>query len=207
MGSLSKGAIERLKLHVFEGKTSVQVFSEMYKELTADLERAKNDASCDSDQYHRRAYLRSLFAYSEAILFRLKQHLLDQREVLNVSITDNEKLILDEQKVEMQSDGTLQRKDLMPAHKSNVMFTLKFMARKLELQREPDFGDVGWRAYCNSLDKRHSLTHPKFPSDLQVSNDDLTALQKADEWLQTEFANIFQGFASRAEVARALGSK
>jgi hypothetical protein len=207
MGSLSKGAIERLKLHVFEGKTSVQVFSEMYKELTSDLERAKNDASSDSDQYHRRAYLRSLFSYSEAILFRLKQHLLDQRDVLKVSITENEKLILDEQKVEMQSDGTLQRKDLMPAHKNNVMFTLKFIARKLELQREPDFGDNGWRSYCDSLDKRHSLTHPKFPGDLQISNDELTALQKADEWLQIEFANIFQGFASRTEAVRTLGSK
>jgi hypothetical protein len=202
VGTFSKGTIERLKLHVFEGKSSADVFSEMFKELTSDLERARADASSPDDQYHRRAYLRSFFSYSEAILFRLKQYLLDQSAVLKISITDNEKLVLDEHKVEMQADGTLQRKDLMPNHKTNVMFTLKFISRKLDLDRQSDFGNNGWREYCTALEKRHALTHPKFPSDLTISDEELLNLRNADAWLQGEFTALFNNFASKLREAQ-----
>ncbi len=202
MRPLSKGTIQRLKVHVIEGKSSAQVFAEMYKELNSDLEAARTAVSSSDEQFHRRTYLRTLYSYSEAMLFRMKQYLLDQGEVAKVSITPNEKLILDEQKVEMQSDGTLQRKELMTSHKNNIMFTLRFMTRKLELPRQPDFGSNGWNEYCASLEKRNAITHPKFPGDLIVTDSELLILKNADRWVQNEFANLLNNFAFKLREAQ-----
>lgn len=198
MGKFSKGAIQRLQLHVFQGKTSVQVFTEMYTALSSDLVKAREAAKNENDEYYRRVYLLMLHSFTEAMLFRLKQHLLDQRENLGITITDNEKLVLDEQTVEMLENGTLQRKDLMVTQKKNLKFTLKFLKRKLDLDREPDFGGHGWESYCYSLEKRNSLAHPKFPGDLQIADDDLSKVTKADDWIMEELVSIMNGFSKLA---------
>ena len=207
MGSFSKGALERLKLHVFDKRTAIDVFGQMFKELSSDLSRAKSDSRSPGEQYHRRVYLRTLMSYSEAMIFWLKQYLLDQRDHLKINITPNEKLILNEQTVEMTDDGTIQTKPLMLSHKRNIRFTLKFVARTLDLNQKPDFGGEGWREYVWAIEKRNDLTHPKFPDDIQISDEELKKIDNAELWLGQEIAKCMNGWAEKSRSAQNKGDK
>jgi len=191
-------------MHVLGGLTSIDIFKEMYDELFSDLRRAKSDAHLLGEQFHRRMYLRTLMTYSEAMLFRLKQHLSDQRNHLKIELNQNEQLLLDEQTVEMTENGKLQRKGLTASHVKNIKFTFNFIARKLELSELPDFGGKGWKEYNRAIEKRNELTHPKFPKDLQITNDELQFIDAAELWLDQELAKVMSGWASKSKLAHVI---
>lgn len=191
----SKGTIERLKLHVFQGRTSADVYKEMTSELVNDLVRSLKEANDTGEQYHRRIFLRSFISSSEAITFRLKEFFAAQIEHLGISITHNEHMILREQRVEIKDNGTLDTRDLILPHVANLKFSLNFLVRKLDLQRKPNFGEQGWEDYRFALEKRNNLTHPKFPNDLIISDEDFGRIINGWIWFHNEVTIIIEEWA------------
>lgn len=191
----SKGTMERFNQFILQGKTAIDVFSEVYNESTADLVYAHKQAERYKGQFYRRVFLRILYSHSEAMIFQLKQYLISQREFLPFKLTEQHRIILNDQKLEIDSNGSVKVKDLNPDHITNIKFTFKFLARYLTLDKSPNFSCKGWESYQTGLRKRHSLTHPKFIADFKISDEDLVNLMEAEEWLMKELENLFNGLA------------
>lgn len=119
---LSRGVVERLNLHLIQQKSQVEVFTIVHHILSSDLQISKELAHSKSPQrdYFRRIYLRTLFSFSEGILFRLKQYLRDQREVLKIQLDSDEVLFLNEQRLLPGSDGKRKRIDAITSHRDKL---------------------------------------------------------------------------------------
>ena len=64
-----------------------------------------------------------------------------------------------------------------------LKYTLRATYKMFSLSPIPDFGGKDWEKVNDLIDKRHSLTHPKEPSDLDVTNEAWLQYRISANWI------------------------
>lgn len=117
--------------------------------------------------------MRSLYAFYEVALS-------DLREVTAKLIIDSFDLsgewklhevfpLLDEA-ARLGKNGKLDLEPNRIPFLSLVAFTLKTFAKQVSLEKEV-LSDNRWEAFCQSTHIRHRITHPKFHTEIEITDD------------------------------------
>ena len=150
--------------------------------LTSDLERCQENLDSEDSQFWRRTYIRTAFAFIEAMNGILRVTALR-------AATSNEKTelrltriaLLDETGFSIQKNGTLKEEDQRHPFLNYTAFILRSLAEE-SYGEASFFGDNGWNELQKAVQIRHRLTHPKGGSDMNISDEELTGVHEAMRW-------------------------
>ena len=142
--------------------------------LYNDVRQNKQVLSGNDSQLARRNYLHSLYAFYEISLSHL-------REIVIKIIVDEFDLsgewklhevypLLDES-ARLSKNGKLDLEPNRIPYLSLVAYTLKTLAKQIGFEKEV-LSDSRWEAFCQSTQIRHRITHPKFYTEVEITDDE-----------------------------------
>lgn len=132
--------------------------------------------------YRRRTMTRIIFSMIEAVSFRMKQLALQHLAYHPSAFTAAEAALLREEDYLLESNGKVRTQSARLSTLPNIRFAFASFSKALGLTHQIDAGGSDWQALQQALHVRDRLTHPKEPSDLIVSNEELAQVRKAYEW-------------------------
>ena len=177
--------------------SAVQKLNKILDILQTDLyalPSLEDDAGTEEEvQRHRRAFIRDLFVYFEAVIFQLKQLSL-QLATDDVSFTASEVAFLHERTHRLSDAGDAKESLVRVPLLANIRFTAQMFAKAHRTTFKGTYSDSGWNSLIKIHRVRHRLTHPKEPSDLSVSFDEVelarTAYHRFHSWFEAVFDSI-----------------
>lgn len=152
--------------------------------LYNDVQENRKVLSSNDSQLARRNYLRSLYSFYEV-------YLSDLREVVAKLLVDDFDLsgewklhevfpLLDES-ARLGKNGKLDLEPNRIPFLSLVAYTLKAFAKQVGFEKEV-LSDSRWEAFCQSTQIRHRITHPKFHTEIEITDDELKTIDSGLEW-------------------------
>lgn len=146
--------------------------------LLHDVIRASSDIDLENDGYHRRNYVRAVFAAIEGSTYgmrRLALYVWNQRQT---NLKADELELLTETKFDKQGRA----KNCFLRFEENIKFVFKIFAKIHGFSFQPDYKNKGWSALLEAAQIRHRLMHPKSSHDLDVSVEELNKIKIAADW-------------------------
>ncbi len=153
----------------------------------------------DLDQYSRRQFVRSAFAFMEGLTYSMKQHALGFCADGLYEFSTGELSLLQEQAWELDDNGAVKGRSANLSFARNIRFSFAALGRSIGDSFSPSYGDSGWEALQKAAKVRNRLMHPKSASDLDVSNDDIEIVGRGLRWFQRNFVRLCRAVADRAE--------
>lgn len=92
--------------------------------------------------------------------------------------------------------GHAHARELLTPTLSNVVFSFNCYAEVFASPFRLDKGGQGWQALQKAFKIRNRLMHPKRPSDLEVSDDELHSVREAFCFFHNSLAFLFDGSAA-----------
>ena len=155
--------------------------------------------------YHRRNFVRAVFAAIEGVCSDLKRRCLAKLEAKPTLYSQAEQAILREETYYLNHRGQAISRSLFPRLDENVRFVFAMFTRPLPIQPQIDFTGVGWQAFRTAIEIRHRLTHPKRALELDVADSELEAVMSAYRWfVSTLTLNALDGVAAYEAQASEL---
>jgi len=148
---------------------------------------SRQEAECSGDQYHRRQYIRALFAMVEGKCFGLKQLALLTEKV---KFSQAERTFLSEEGCMLTDAGGVATKAAHLKTEQNVKFAFAMYAKSSGLKYAMPVHEKGWSCLKKSLRVRGRLMHPKSKDDFFVSDEDFANAKVADEWLNVTLREL-----------------
>ena len=191
-----------------EYQKRVDEFQALIDDLEDDWEQASWELEIvEDEQFRRRTLTRTLFAVIEGTIFALKHLLLEEHRVGILDLSTAECVVLAEESYRVDQSGKLKKSVRYLNLKGNVKFTLSMYA----LARGAPLGftvplaeDPRWQSFCNAIDIRNRLMHPKSAEDLIMSDSEWEDVQASEEWfteqrehLRAIDAEVFRGLLSQ----------
>jgi hypothetical protein len=163
---------------------------ERFYDLIYDLEEDWDQATweleiIEDEQFRRRTLIRTLFAVIEGTIFAFKHLLLEEHRVGILELSPAEYAVLAEKSYHVNQRGRIKKSDRYPILKGNVKFTFHMYALARGASSEftkPIAEDSRWQSFCNAIDIRNRLMHPKSADDLIVSDSEWKDVQASREW-------------------------
>jgi hypothetical protein len=156
--------------------------------LRADVLHAREGLENDDPtEYHRRQYVRAVFAQLEGSTFTLKQLALPSD---TSSLTDAELALLRGETYRLNDAG---KALVSPAHltlASDMRFAFRTYAKSVGLRYELPVTEPGWSALLRAKKIRDRLMHPRTAKDLEVTDPELACTTEAAEWFQRQSQEI-----------------
>jgi hypothetical protein len=149
--------------------------------MVADLQESVGDLG---SQRHRRAYVRAAFALVEGVMSGLKGILVDAVPAFGVTLERAEQALLAEEADSLRDDGSGRVAPLFLRAADNLRFTFALGEKVFGEPVPVPYRDRGWAGFKESVKVRNRLVHPKRPSDLTVSDEEMAALNDATEWFK-----------------------
>lgn len=160
--------------------------------LFADVEKAKADTLPDdltelynissNAQYKRRQLVRTIFSAIEGLCFSTKSLALHGITPLS----ESEKLFCLDRQAELSQEGVVVERRANLRFISNLRFTINVFCRAFNVRTSPDYSVAAYGDLQKAAKVRDRLTHPKFSTDLLVTNDELVSAANGFSW----FMNI-----------------
>jgi len=152
--------------------------------LFNDVQQNRMALSSNDSQLARRNYLRSLYAFYEVSLSDLRE-VAAKLLVDGFDISGEWKLhevfpLLDES-ARLGKNGKLDLEPNRIPFLSLVAYTLKTFANQVGFEKEV-LSDSRWEAFCQSTQIRHRITHPKFHTEIEITDDELRTIDSGLEW-------------------------
>jgi hypothetical protein len=123
-------------------------------------------------QQLRRAYFRTAFTYIEAIVFQLKR--LSVSEVdSSVRFTAAEVALLNEETYSLRNNGSPRTQSAHLPLLDNMRFTANMFSKAHRSTFDRTYDDQGWRDLREAQTIRNRITHPKSPTELEVSGSEM----------------------------------
>ena len=141
-------------------------------------------------QHRRREFVRAVFVYFEAVIFRLKQ-LAVYQATKDVVFSPSELSLLHEKIPRLSHSGIAQESPANLPLPENIKFTGKMFAKAHRTTFEGSYSEPGWSQLLKARQLRHRLTHPKDPADLTVSNEEVASMRTAYDWFGRWFSSLF----------------
>jgi hypothetical protein len=146
-----------------------------------DLTKCAEECRKGESGFWRRTYYRTAFAHIEGSLNCLKRVILHDHERGLITLSVEQTLVLREVVPHVKDDGTVIGRQAFvdPIRTTRALFR---MCQQLTPNFAPDYGDSGWDAFRKALIVRHRLTHPRGPSDLEISDEEFLSAKTALHW-------------------------
>jgi hypothetical protein len=168
-----------------------QTLDPLYVDLNFAFDEWRKDTK---NQFWRRTLIRCILVVIEASVWNMKNMVLKLSEISGVQLTPKESLLAQELRTTTEDDG---QKGLAPKFlpfRDNIKETFKLFA-KVHRATYTLNADKGFDALCSTYELRNRLMHPKIPSDIPVSDDDVRQSQLGVKWLNDEYHTLLNACA------------
>lgn len=154
--------------------------------LDDDVQRVREmidsvDRSYEGD-FHRRLFVRCLFALIESGVFFSKGVLLQAAQESNREISPKERAILEEISYTVDDKGATVKKQMPIKLKHNIQFVAKIISEwklgSIDLKKD----SRGWADFIACIELRNRLTHPRPNTSMNVEDEQLKQLDSTYEW-------------------------
>ncbi|MFZ3078866.1 MAG: hypothetical protein WA109_04195 [Bellilinea sp.] len=169
--------------HLTRGQVTENM-TDNFQWLYDDVQQNKRAITSINSQLARRNYLRSLSAYYELVLSNLREttiKLLVDEFNLSGKWKFHELYPLMDETARLTENGQvkldLNRLPFLPL----VAYTLKTYAKQVGFEREV-LSDNRWEAFCETIKIRHRITHPKFHSEIEITDLELDIIDAGWKW-------------------------
>ncbi|MEJ1964283.1 MAG: hypothetical protein WDO56_23155 [Gammaproteobacteria bacterium] len=130
-------------------------------------------------EFHARQFIRSVLAFFEGASFTMRvwavAHLMRKDE-----ISDEERWIAMERRFELEDNGHIAERTAKITLTRMIKFTFTLMDRLHGVPPRLDTSNEWWSCLQQSIRVRDRLMHPRQPSDLDVSVEEVIAASKAE---------------------------
>lgn len=154
-------------------------FFRLWNTLNDDVENLEAQLKTLDSQATRRAYVRSVLAHLEGVVFGLKQQALTRAVE---TLPDAERALLAEEAYDIDSKGNVVSKASFIRLEANIRFAFSAFGRSQGAVYTMPVGEHEWASVLKSIHVRNRITHPKHHNDLTISDDELKAVRLAFEW-------------------------
>lgn len=144
----------------------------------------------DNSQFSRRAYVRTLFALIEGMVYQMKKVALCAYESDQVEFTDAEISILKEETYELTKKGAAKSVQRYPKTLENIRFSFYAYAKVFKSNFILDVDNNGWQSLNEVMKIRNRITHPKNIKDISISDKDIKVIDQAAKWFQENSVSI-----------------
>ena len=154
--------------------------------LDDDVQRVRGmidevDRAYEGD-FHRRLYVRCLFALIEGGIFFAKGVLLRAADESGKALSIDQRSLLEEKTYGIDDKGQIVSKTLFLRPKHNLQFVATIVKDwgfgTLNLKKDT----AAWIAFSDCIDLRNRLTHPRPDRSVNVEDDQLAQLDLCYEW-------------------------
>ncbi len=164
-----------------------------FEELKAVVDAGERDESgmIDADyEYKARQYIRAVFAFIEATTFSVKAASAMRCIENGIDIKPQERYFAIDTEYELNERGEVVETIAKISRAKNIRFALA-LNRRAHNVAEPFNASVEWWSCLKGAIKiRDRLTHPKWPSDLDISGDDLLKVVTAKSGFEKELLSF-----------------
>ena len=152
--------------------------------LYDDLRRSRELVTKDGSQFARRTYLRALSAWYELTLSGLREKtaaLLVEGYESYGKLNLHEIMPLLDETVMLSGNGRLHLAPNRQPFISLVAYTLKTFAKLIKYP-EDVLSDSRWQSFCATVKIRHRITHPKFHSEIEITDEEFETIEEGRAW-------------------------
>src|ERR1051325_8297310 len=160
-------------------------FRTLFDVLLGDVRESLDNFIHNSESpFLRRVYIRSIFAFIEAMVYRMKQAALLRAVGGNPAGTAAEIALLREETYDLDGKGEARARPKFLKAIGNLKFAVKMYSRYYNANYAFQARGKGWDDFVLAVAIRNRLTHPKTDTDVHVSDADLLTVQNAYEWFK-----------------------
>jgi hypothetical protein len=161
--------------------------------LLEDTGEAEAFLDKHNTQFARRAYIRSIFAYIEGAIWLLKQSCL--RVVLEQKVRilkPADYALLKDVGFELKSNGEPFEQPKFLRLPENVRFTFRTFNRLFSASIDLGIGSKKWDDFLAAIAMRHRVTHPKNPTDIDISDAEIEKAKEVSGWFNEIVSNCIE---------------
>jgi len=160
--------------------------------LEADMNFALAQLVADkkNEQFWRRAIVRCLLAYIEALIWNLKNGIPLITPISCVELTPDDLNIIREKRM-VEKGGQIELRPKFLKFRDNLKATFSLFGKVHGINFKVNC-DQDFDALCKTYDLRSRLMHPKEPMDPNVSDPNMAASQQGIKWLGIEYRRLIE---------------
>lgn len=181
---------------------AVAQLKQTWEILNADLDAAVDYGRLNNTPYSQRALVRAFFAAVEGLSYQMRQVTLASLAKTEF-LTEKEVQLLREVRYSLNEKGQPKEAPSFLPFPESLLFSLSIYAKNHGAIFEVDRSQRGWQALRQTTQVRNSVTHPKTPESLNLTNADLQALMDASRWWQATLLSLFKACNEADEYWRA----
>lgn len=148
----------------------------------------------DLNQIERRAMIRTAFALIEALVFAMKTIAI--RSPGPGALSHGEIALAQEEDYELSDKGDVQVRPARLSFLKNLRFAFYLFEKTTGAEHQLDVAGNGWQSLQRAIKVRDRLMHPKWPSDLKVTDNEARDALHAVIWMQDQIKSAFLRGAS-----------
>jgi hypothetical protein len=184
---------------------AVQLFMELTSALHQEVISLISQAKADGSSVSKRSAVRAAFAAIEGLVSATKGMVLEPLHAVRPHYTDAEIALLREETYSLTSKGDAVAQPRFLRLEENVRFVWKMFVREWGIDLDVDFQGDGWMAFCSSVKVRNRITHPRTPSELEVTDAEFSRVEKGYAFVHnTTLRNIFRSLQAARHQNYAL---
>lgn len=149
------------------------------------------------NQVHRRSFVRSCWAYVEAVTFSVKQYTFSVCQLGTVNISRDDHAFLGDMLLVVDVEGNIQIQRDPTKTLANVKRTFRLSAEIFDVDWKPNFGTRGWESLRESLQIRHRLMHPKSVAEVMISSHEIQIQKDGIDWFVDGFSEYLESILKR----------
>jgi len=150
--------------------------------LLEDAHAAETHLEQQDSQFARRAYIRSVFAAVEGIVWLLKRVCLKLAGAAKAKLDLGEYSLLQDQTYELKQNGELNVQTKFLRLPDNLRFTFRVFNRSFAANVDLGVGAASWDHFLEALAIRHRITHPKEVDQLDVTDAEIARCKEVCSW-------------------------
>jgi len=199
---VGKSESDAINNFIAELNENFKELSNMVLVLGQDCQKQYLAIQSNDNHMYRRAYVRSVFAFIEGILHRMKRtagHL--GWPLGNLSIA--EMVMIDGTVFDINDKGEVDHKPVFIKFLNNVKFSFRVYSKSIGASFELSLGGDGWQKLRDAVKVRDRLMHPKGTADLNVTDIEVKATKMAFDWFFLSHT-LCSHYAQKATHAKTL---
>ena len=166
---------------------------ELQNILNEDTEKALEMFRFGTHEFCTRTMVRTMAAEFEARIFFLGEFLIGLHETGDKSfiLSVDEVHILKSTTLNIKKNGDISESQKFYPLKERLLFILKLAARIFNPKAMPNTSSNKWESVGKFVDIRNRLAHPKKMDDLNITEEEIDHINRAQDWIRGSMTAIF----------------
>lgn len=157
----------------------LKCYQHVIRQLNVAEKNEDGDIIAVDTDFESRQMVRAAFAYVEGATFVLKTAAVFDAEERGIELTPQQQHFIFDVDFDLSENGDVIQKSSKISLAKNIRFAFAVYAESNEVENTLDPGAKWWSLLKESIRVRDRLTHPRYPSDLDVSPDEIIAMIEA----------------------------